>query len=119
MGNVNNNGLLNDIFGIHNKGNIENKTGSNMWDLGHPMFGVDDQLADELMCNNAMNEGENYEDVGYRRPMEQVEQELYSGSSFSKLSFILHLFHLKSMHGWSIKSFDMLLQLFIAVFPVS
>ena len=31
------------------------------------MFGVDDQLVDELICNNAINEGENYEDVGYRR----------------------------------------------------
>ena len=49
--------------------------------------------------------------------MEQAEQELYSASYFSKLSFILHLFHLKSMHGWSIKSFDMLLQLLVTVFP--
>ena len=68
------------------------------------MLGVD-----EFMCNNGMNEGENDEDFGYRRLVEQAEQELYPGSSFSKLSFILHLFHLESMYGWSVKSFDMLL----------
>jgi len=65
MGNVNTIGLLNDIFGMHNEGNIKHKVGSNMWDIGDPMFRVGDQLADELMCNNAMNEGENYEDGDY------------------------------------------------------
>lgn len=79
--------------------------------------GVDDQFINEFMCNNGMNAGENDEDVGYRRLVEQAEQELHPGSSFSKLSFILHLFHLKSMYGWSVKSFDMLLQLIVTVFP--
>ena len=45
------------------------------------------------------------------------EEELYPGSSYSKLSFILHLFHLKSMYGWSNKSFDQLLTLLVTVFP--
>ena len=80
-------GLLNDIFGIRNVGNIEN-TANNLWDIGDPMSGGDDQFVDEFMCNNGMNEGENDEDVGYRRLVEQAKQELYPGSSFSNyLSF--------------------------------
>jgi len=73
MGNVNTTGLLNDIFGMHNERNIENKVASYMWDIGDPMFGVDDQLANELMCNNAMNEVENYKDEGCKRLVEQAE----------------------------------------------
>ena len=38
-------------------------------------------------------------DHGYERLLEQVEQELYHGSKFSKLSFLLHLLHVKCMYG--------------------
>ena len=68
-GNANTIGSLNGIFGIRNEGNSENNAANNMWDIEDPMLGVDDQFVDEFMCNNGMNEGENDEDVGYRRLM--------------------------------------------------
>ena len=40
-GNVDTTGLLNDIFGIRNVGNIENNAANNIWDIGDPMLGVD------------------------------------------------------------------------------
>jgi len=86
-GNVYTTGLLNDISGIRNEGNIENKAANNIWDIGDPMLGVDDQFVDEFMYNNGMNEGENDEDVAYRSLVEQAEQELYPGSS---LHYHLH-----------------------------
>ena len=63
MGNVGTNGLLNDIFGIHNEGNVENNYAYNKWDIRDPMLGLDDELIDELNCNVTMNNGENYEDA--------------------------------------------------------
>ncbi|WCJ31109.1 hypothetical protein M5689_012622 [Euphorbia peplus] len=50
--------------------------------------------------------------------MEDHDKELYPGcSKFSKLSFILRLYHLKCLHGWSGKSFSMLLELLKDAFP--
>lgn len=46
MVNVNTNGLLNDIFGIHNEGNVENNNAYNTWDIRDPMLGLDDELID-------------------------------------------------------------------------
>jgi len=72
VGNVNATRLLNDIFGIYNQGNVKNND-ANIWDVGDPMFGVDDEFLNEVICNGAMNEGENNEDVRYRRLLEQAE----------------------------------------------
>ena len=42
--------------------------------------------------------------------LKEAQQELYLGcSKFSKLSFIVKLFHIKVYNKWSNKSFDMLL----------
>ena len=42
----------------------------------------------------------------------EAEHELYPGcKKFTKLSFILSLFHMKCLNGWSNKSFTMLLEL--------
>ncbi|XP_020111543.1 uncharacterized protein LOC109726394 isoform X2 [Ananas comosus] len=50
--------------------------------------------------------------------LEDAKQELYPGcTKFSKLSFIVHLFHLKCLNGWSSKSFTMLLELLNDAFP--
>ena len=46
------------------------------------------------------------------------ETELYPGcTSFTKLSFVIQLFHIKCLCGWSDKSFGMLLDLFKRVLP--
>ena len=33
MSNFDTTGLLNDIFGVHNEGNIENSVANNIWDM--------------------------------------------------------------------------------------
>ena len=54
----------------------------------------------------------------YQNLIRDADQELYPGcKNFSKISFLLHLFHLKCMNGWSGKSFTMLLQLLNDAFP--
>ncbi|XP_056685802.1 uncharacterized protein [Spinacia oleracea] len=62
------------------------------------------------------NSGE--EDAKCKRLMEAADEVLYEGcTTFSKLSFILHLFHLKCMFHWSAESFTKLLELLIDAFP--
>ena len=58
-----------------------------------------DEFDDEHDSNDVMREGEHIEDTRYRRLVKQAEHELFLGSKFLKLSLLLHLFHLKSMHG--------------------
>ena len=44
--------------------------------------------------------------------LREAEHELYPGcKKFTKLSFIIRLFHMKCLNGWRIKSFTMLLEL--------
>ena len=51
--------------------------------------------------------------------LEDAEQPLYKGcKNFSKLSAILHLYHLKCLSGWSNKSFTMLLQILQDLLPL-
>ncbi|XP_056690171.1 uncharacterized protein [Spinacia oleracea] len=58
------------------------------------------------------------EDATYKKLLQASEEKLYEGCiNFSKLSFLLHLFHLKCMHHWSIESFNMLLKLILDEFP--
>jgi len=69
------------------------------WKIGNSMLGLDDELIDVHHCNTIMNNGENGEDVGHTRLVEQAEQELYPKLNYSKPSFtFLYLLHLKSMH---------------------
>ncbi|KAL6312664.1 hypothetical protein AAG906_018929 [Vitis piasezkii] len=50
--------------------------------------------------------------------LREAEQELYPGcKKFTKLSFIIRLFHMKCLNGWSNKSFTMLLELLKEAFP--
>ncbi|XP_035546633.1 uncharacterized protein LOC118348663 [Juglans regia] len=50
--------------------------------------------------------------------LEDVRRPLFDGcTEFSKLSFVVKLLHIKSIGGWSIKSFDMLLDLLRSAFP--
>ncbi|XP_056687321.1 uncharacterized protein [Spinacia oleracea] len=58
------------------------------------------------------------EEAKYKKLLEASEEKLYEGcTNFSKLSFLLHLFHLKCMNHWSIESFNMLLKLILNAFP--
>lgn len=50
--------------------------------------------------------------------LKEEEQSLYPGcKKFTKLSFIIHLYHLKCLNGWTDKSFSMLLELLSEAFP--
>lgn len=50
--------------------------------------------------------------------LEDARRPLFNGcTKFSKLSFVVKLLHIKSIDGWSIKSFDMLLDLLRSAFP--
>ncbi|XP_042988830.1 uncharacterized protein LOC122316370 [Carya illinoinensis] len=50
--------------------------------------------------------------------LEDARRPLFEGcTNFSKLSFVVKLLHIKTLGGWSIKSFDMLLSLLRSAFP--
>ncbi|XP_042952181.1 uncharacterized protein LOC122289264 [Carya illinoinensis] len=50
--------------------------------------------------------------------LEDARRPLFEGcTKFTKLSFIVKLLHIKSIGGWSIKSFNMLLDLLQSAFP--
>ncbi|XP_042972958.1 uncharacterized protein LOC122304759 [Carya illinoinensis] len=50
--------------------------------------------------------------------LEDARRPLFNGcTKFSKLSFIVKLLHIKTIGRWSIKSFDMLLELLRSAFP--
>ncbi|XP_042954736.1 uncharacterized protein LOC122291161 [Carya illinoinensis] len=50
--------------------------------------------------------------------LEDAQRPLFDGcTKFSKLSFVVKLLHIKTLGGWSIKSFDMLLSLLRLAFP--
>ena len=113
-------GMLNDLFRVNNPEIMRDGSGGHIFNQED---GGDEDYIDDHASNDQGNqelEGENYavdDDAAYERLLEQAEQELYQGSKCSKLSFLLHLFHLNCMYGWSTKSFDMLLQLLSTVFP--
>ena len=59
-----------------------------------------------------------FESARYHNLMKEVDEQLYPGClKFSKISFLIHLFHIKYMNGWSGKSFNMLLRLLKDAFP--
>ena len=69
--------------------------------------GEDNESPEESFPNEA-----NMEKQKFYRLLKDAENELYPGcTKFSKLSFLVRLFHLKCLNGWSNKSFDMLLEL--------
>ena len=85
-------GLINDVFGIH------------------------------LMEEAALGEGDRNPQVGENSKFYQLvkenEEMLYPNcNKYSKLSFMIHLYHLKCLNGWSDKSFSMLLDLLRDALP--
>ena len=112
-------GLLRDAFG------------SNI--LGDPEFG--NEHNDEGLANETIEEpkfqcesdefptqqpdvNSSFEEVKFSKLYEASNEPLYEGcTSFSKLSFILHLFHLKCLFKWPDKSFSMLIDLLLDAFP--
>ncbi|KAF5459572.1 hypothetical protein F2P56_019511 [Juglans regia] len=88
--------MLNDIRG----GTFADVAlGSPSCDTGAPIPGSTQYSAHEKLLNDA-------------------KQPLFDGcTQFSQLSFIVKLLHIKTIGGWSIRSFDMLLELLRSAFP--
>ncbi|XP_077233608.1 uncharacterized protein LOC143875914 [Tasmannia lanceolata] len=66
---------------------------------------------------NTSTEGPDLNSQRFFKLLEDVEQKLYPGSKFTKLSFLVRLFHIKCLNGWSNKSFTMLLDLLKEALP--
>ncbi|XP_035538474.1 uncharacterized protein LOC118343797 [Juglans regia] len=61
---------------------------------------------------------ETVDSPSFEQLLEDARRPLFDGcTKFSKLSFVVKLLHIKSIGGWSIKSFDMLLDLLRSAFP--
>ena len=85
----------------------------------HQSLNMDgDDVFDNPMSSHAnINEESNKEAKKFYNLLKDIEQKLYpSCHKFSKLSFIMHLFHVKCLYGWSNTSFDSLLKLLVEAF---
>ncbi|XP_074291731.1 uncharacterized protein LOC141618524 [Silene latifolia] len=83
-------------------------------------YGSDKLYVDESHNeSNKPSKGNNEEEEAkYERLFKAANEELYEGcQTFSKLSFILHLFHIKCMFHWSNDSFNKLIELLLEAFP--
>ncbi|GKD71799.1 hypothetical protein Tco_1325889, partial [Tanacetum coccineum] len=50
--------------------------------------------------------------------LKEAEQKIYMDAKYTKLSCLVHLYHLKSLNGWSNKSFSMLLEFLQDLLPI-
>jgi ssDNA-binding Zn-finger/Zn-ribbon topoisomerase 1 len=73
---------------------------------------------EETISSEAERNPEVGENVKFYKLVKENEQVLYPNcKKYSKLSFMVHLYHLKCLHGWSDKSFSMLLDLLRDALP--
>ena len=99
--------MLLDAFGMHGMPNLSNFDGDVFQETSTP---IEDPLPEEP----ALPEGSQK----FFRLLNDANQPLYPGcEKFSKLSFIVRLYHLKVDSGWSNKSFNQLLGLLRDVLP--
>ncbi|GJW92579.1 hypothetical protein Tco_0170132, partial [Tanacetum coccineum] len=59
------------------------------------------------------NEKRNFDDL-----LKEADQKIYMDAKYTKLSCLVHLYHLKSLNGWSNKSFSMLLEFLQDLLPI-
>eukprot|EP00268_Persea_americana_P019667 TRINITY_DN2010_c0_g2_i4.p1 TRINITY_DN2010_c0_g2~~TRINITY_DN2010_c0_g2_i4.p1 ORF type:complete len:465 (-),score=57.82 TRINITY_DN2010_c0_g2_i4:857-2251(-) len=99
----------------------ESEEGDDMHEMLHDAFGMPnlDGGEDNESPEESIPDEPNMEAQKFYKLLKDAEIELYPGSTkFSKLSFLVRLFHLKCLNGWSNKSFDMLLELLKEALPV-
>ncbi|KAE8734333.1 hypothetical protein F3Y22_tig00000773pilonHSYRG00216 [Hibiscus syriacus] len=99
-------GMLRDAFNMHNSqpGVIEN-----YWQND-----VNDSIE---MRRIGCDEEPNGEAEKFYKLLNEMNEQLYDESNFSKLSFCIRLFHLKCLGGWIGNSFTQLLELLGEEFP--
>ncbi|XXG69015.1 hypothetical protein AAC387_Pa06g1981 [Persea americana] len=106
-----------------------------VWIFHGEKFALDEDVPDEVddmhgMLRSAFGiqdpesssqepeERPNAEVEKFYKLVEDADQELYPGcKNFTKLSFVVRLYHIKCLNGWSNKSFTMLLDLLKEAFP--
>ncbi|GJQ99260.1 hypothetical protein Tco_0522245 [Tanacetum coccineum] len=59
------------------------------------------------------NEKKKFDDL-----LKEAEQKIYMDAKYTKLSSLVHMYHLKSLNGWSNKSFSMLLEFLHDLLPI-
>ncbi|XP_021717050.1 uncharacterized protein LOC110684923 isoform X1 [Chenopodium quinoa] len=88
--------------------------------------GSSDQSEPNFFCHSSINEPtpsatqvmNEKEKANFERLLEASNKELYDGcKTFSKLSFLVRMFHIQCMHHLSAESFTMILELLIEAFP--
>ncbi|KAG8363818.1 hypothetical protein BUALT_Bualt19G0061800 [Buddleja alternifolia] len=94
-------------FQINNEFNMID----DMQGLVHDAFGIKD-------TDLNMEEEPNEQAKTFYKSLDDARQDLYPGcKQFSKLAFLIRLFHLKCTSKWSNKTFTMLLELLKEAFP--
>jgi hypothetical protein len=109
--------LLLSVSGVQE---ISNEYG-NIHDILHDVFSMHNMLEpmEEGLSIRQPTQEPNKDAHRFYKLLEDAEQPLYKGcKNFSKLSAILHLYHLKCLSGWSNKLFTMLLQILQDLLPL-
>ncbi|XXG46823.1 hypothetical protein AAC387_Pa02g1567 [Persea americana] len=114
---------------------LEKSYARGVWIFHGKKFALDEDVPDEVDDMHGMlrwafgiqdpesssqepEEGPNAEAEKFYKLVEDADQELYPGcKNFTKLAFIVRLYHIKCLNGWSDKSFTMLFDLLKEAFP--
>ncbi|CAL5440087.1 unnamed protein product [Camellia sinensis] len=99
--------MLRDVFPMHTRNMDEYAKESNL-----------PEPSDQGPSVQRAQEDPNEDAQKFYDLLEDAEKHLYEGcKNFSKLSAIVHLYHLKCLNGWSNHSFTMLLQILKDMLP--
>ena len=98
---------------------------ANLHNMLHEMFplqdmasGIMEEVSIVQQPTEGLAEGPNEDALQFMKLLEDANQPCYEGCKyFSKLSAIVHLYHMKCLNGWTNKSFTMLLQFLLDFLP--
>ena len=81
-------------------------------------FGLMEEVPIMQQPTEGPTEGPNEDALRFMKLLEDANQPCYKGCKyFSKLSAIMHLYHMKCLNGWTNKSFTMLLEFLLDFLP--
>ena len=91
----------------------------------HDMFPIQDMASEPMeevpivqQPTEGPTEGPNEDVLQFIKLLKDANQPCYEGCKhFSKLSTIVHLYHIKYLNGWTNESFTMLLQFLLDFIP--
>ena len=89
-----------------------------MFPIQDMAFGPMEEVPIVQQPTEGLAEGPNEDALWFMKLLEDANQPCYEGCKhFSKLSAIVHLYHMKCLNGWTNKSFTMLLEFFLDFLP--